>query len=36
MRVDVTAEGYDVHIVADAYDADDHVSNRRWSEHVPR
>jgi predicted acyl esterase len=36
MRVDVTAEGLDVVIDADAYDGGDRVSHRRWTEHVPR
>jgi hypothetical protein len=36
MRVDVTAEGYDVVIAADAYDDGNLVSHRAWSEHIPR
>lgn len=36
MRVDVTAEGYDVVIDADAYEDDKLVSHRTWREHVPR
>ena len=36
MRVDVTADGYDVTIEADAYEGDDLVSHRAWNEHVPR
>ncbi|HMD11723.1 MAG TPA: hypothetical protein VKG90_05270, partial [Marmoricola sp.] len=36
MRVDVRAEGYDVVIDADAYDGEQHVSHRTWTEHVPR
>ena len=35
MRVDVSA-GYDVAIDADAYDDDEQVSHRTWTEHVPR
>jgi predicted acyl esterase len=36
MRVHVTAEGFDVHVTADAYDDQQHVSHRTWTEHVPR
>ena len=36
MRVDVTAEGYDVAIDADAYDDDRLVSHRTWTEQIPR
>ena len=36
MRVDVRAEGYDVVIDADAYDAGERVSHRTWTEHLPR
>jgi predicted acyl esterase len=36
MRVDVTAEGYDVVIDLDAYDDGDRISHRTWSEHIPR
>lgn len=36
MRVDVTAAGYDVVIDADAYDGEELVSHRTWTEHVPR
>lgn len=36
MRVDVTDEGYDVVVDADAYDDGRHVSHRVWREHVPR
>ena len=36
MRVDVTAEGYDVVIEADAYDDGELVSHRTWTEHIPR
>ena len=36
MRVDVSAEGYDVVIDVDAFDGDALVSHREWSEHVPR
>jgi predicted acyl esterase len=36
MRVDVTAQGYDVAIVADAYEDEELVSHRTWTEHVPR
>ncbi len=36
LRLDVTADGYDVAITADAYDAGQLVSQRNWTEHVPR
>jgi uncharacterized protein len=36
MRVDVGAEGYDVVIDADAYDAGERLSHRTWTEHLPR
>jgi hypothetical protein len=36
MRVDVTADGYDVVIDVDAYDGTELVSHRTWSEHIPR
>ena len=36
MRVDVTAHGYDVVIGAEAYDGQEHVSRRTWTEHLPR
>jgi predicted acyl esterase len=36
MRVDVTTDGYDVVIEADAHDGGEHVSHREWREHVPR
>jgi hypothetical protein len=36
MRVDVTADGYDVAIEATAYDGERQVSHRTWTEHVPR
>ncbi len=36
MRVDVLADGYDVVIDADAFDGDEHVSHREWTEHIPR
>ena len=36
MRVDVTADGYDVAIEATAYDGEQQVSHRTWTEHVPR
>ena len=36
MRVDVTAEGYDVTIEADAFEESERVSHRTWSEHIPR
>ncbi len=36
MRVDVTAEGYDVVVDADAFDGGDQVCHRTWTEHVPR
>ena len=36
MRVDVTADGYDVRIDVTAYDGDEQVSHRDWSEHIPR
>ena len=36
LRVDVGAEGYDVAIDVTAYDGDEQVSHREWSEHIPR
>ena len=36
LRLEVTPDGYDVAITADAYDAGQHVSHRTWTEHVPR
>ena len=36
MRVDVRAEGYDVVIDADAYDGEEPVSRRTWTERIPR
>ena len=36
MRVDVLPDGYDVVIDADAFDGDEHVSHREWTEHLPR
>jgi uncharacterized protein len=36
MRVDVTADGYDVVVDADAHDDGRHVWRRTWSEHIPR
>jgi len=36
LRVDVGAEGYDVVIVADAFDGEEQVGHREWREHVPR
>ena len=36
MRVDVTAEGYDVTITTDAFDDEELLAHRDWSEHVPR
>ena len=36
MRVDVTESGYDVVITTDAYDAEQLVSHRTWTEHIPR
>ncbi len=36
LRIDVGAAGYDVTIDVTAYDGDDRVSQREWSEHVPR
>lgn len=36
MRLDIGADGYDVAIDVTAYDGDDKVSHREWSEHVPR
>ena len=36
LRVDVHAGGYDVAIDVTAYDGDEQVSHRAWSEHVPR
>jgi len=35
-RIDVGAEGYDVAIDVTAYDGDEQVSHREWSEHIPR
>lgn len=36
MRVDVTADGYDVVIDAEAHDDGRQISHRSWVEHVPR
>ncbi|HET6560791.1 MAG TPA: CocE/NonD family hydrolase [Marmoricola sp.] len=36
MRVEVTEAGYDVAIAAEAYDGDEIVTRREWSEHLPR
>jgi hypothetical protein len=36
MRVDVTEAGYDVHITVDAYDADQPISSRTWTESIAR
>ncbi len=36
MRVDVTAQGYDVAIEADAFDDGVRISHRTWREHIPR
>jgi predicted acyl esterase len=36
MRLEVTADGYDVAIAVTAYDGDLQVSHREWSEHMPR
>jgi predicted acyl esterase len=36
MRVDVTAQGYDVVIEVDAFEDSERVSHRTWSEHIPR
>jgi hypothetical protein len=36
MHVDVGAAGFDVTIESEAYDGDELVSRRQWSEHVPR
>jgi predicted acyl esterase len=36
LRVDIGADGYDVVIVADAFDGDQHVGHREWRELVPR
>jgi hypothetical protein len=36
MRVDVTAAGYDVAIDAEAYEAEELVGRRHWSERLPR
>jgi predicted acyl esterase len=36
LRLDVGAAGYDVVVDADAYDGPQHLTHRRWSEHVPR
>ena len=36
LRVDVTAAGYDVTTDVTAYDGDEQVSHREWTEHVPR
>ena len=35
MVVDVTAEGYRVVIVVDAYDWDELLSRREWTERLP-
>jgi uncharacterized protein len=36
MRIDVSVDGYDVVIEADAYDDEQLVSHRSWTEHIPR
>ncbi len=36
MRVDVTVDGYDVTIEADAFEESERVSHRTWTEHIPR
>ncbi len=36
MRVEVSADGYDVAIEVEAYDGAEQVASRRWSELVPR
>jgi predicted acyl esterase len=36
LRVDIGAEGYDVVIVADAFDDEDQVGHREWRERIPR
>ncbi|PWN01633.1 hypothetical protein DJ010_16420 [Nocardioides silvaticus] len=36
LRVDVTGAGYDVTTDVTAYEGDQQVSHREWSEHVPR
>ena len=36
MRVDVGADGYDVTIDVTAYEGDERVSQREWTEHIPR
>ena len=36
MRVDVTAQGYEVAIQATAYEGEQQVSHRTWAEHLPR
>ena len=35
-RIDVRTEGYDVAIDVTAYDGDERISHREWSEHIPR
>ena len=36
LRVDVSAEGYDVEIVADAFDDEEQFGHREWREFLPR
>ena len=36
MRIEVGAEGYDFRTDVTAYDGDEQVSHREWSEHIPR
>jgi len=36
LRVDISADGYDVVIVADAFDDEEQVGHREWREFVPR
>ncbi len=36
LRVDIGPDGYDVVIVADAFDDEEQVGHREWREHLPR
>jgi len=36
LRVEVSSDGYDVDIAVEAYDGDEPVGRRRWSEKLPR
>ena len=36
MRVDIDPDGYDVVIVTDAHEGDEHVHSKEWRATVPR